>query len=220
MIQIKETDALWRFYNRNYRGRNVPEPKNLCNYFWKAVEGAIKAFICDVPALIVLPILWGFTGLVTLISYQTSGRPQEIPAFVLMISIFSTLAGATGLVFSFAITLMRWFEYWENREEVCFLSLGFLGLVGLAFMLGTAFKNDGAWHWYYFFYGLGIELTAIVGSVVVFAIWYFCFSDNTNLGKNTLQYLRAVKSKVCPLVVVPQSYTDEKKRQEINCSDG
>lgn len=230
MIQIQEKDALWRFYQRFYKYRvhfgsepRLPEPKNLCNYFWKAMGGAFKWFLNDVSAFIVIPILATMTFLMVVWARWSGvfiGNQHPIWVDVVGMFFFVATIGFVG-VCGVLVPIFRWIDYWKGRDDVLGLSVTVVLGILFAALISTGFAKNGVpWSWRFLLYGFLIELGVVAAIAGGVAIWYFFFSDNTNLGSNILQYLKAVKGRFCPFVEPPQSYKDALKEAQLNCGDG
>lgn len=232
MIQIQESDMLWYFYKRYYKGTQIEEPKNLCNYFWKAVIGASQAFLHDLHAVFTVGCLWLITGLLLMWQYYLGVFTNDFVCIDKISGVFGAIYVVGTTVF-FLITIgffgilsilepiFRWFAYWSEKDErVATVSCVLLVFSVFTLMFSVTMVGVKDWHWTHLLIAFGIEVGVIIVISLVFAVWYNCFTDNTNLGKNILQYMSAVKNNVCPLVDPPQSFKDAKREAEMNCGDG
>ncbi len=228
MIQIQEKDALWRFYKRYYPNHAIPpEPGNLCNYFWKAMGGAFKAFFYDTNIFLTTGVFAGicafliwwqnYTGV---FNHKPNGFWDVFVDVVGVVFFIVTIMGS-GLCTFFA-PAFRFCDYWSKRDERVVWAGAAIFFVGLMdVMLSMVFKTkDSPWSPWFLLYGLGIEVGLVAAVLVGVGVWYFFFSDNTNLGANILQYLKAIKSRACPLVKPPQSHEEAKREAQLNCGDG
>ena len=139
-IVIKRSDFLWRFYCKNFtvNGKEIQEPKNLCNYFWTPIAGIIQWFAKEVK----LRLLWGYfclaaiivLGSVSLFPHQSGQEPGQVARIVIM-----TLGGILGILLSAAVvaSTMRLLEKIKQkvrqnpRLQVLVFLLVLLGLVAL-----------------------------------------------------------------------------------------
>lgn len=218
MIQIKDSDILWHFYKKNYEGYGVPHPQNICNYFWNAMFGGFKVFVEDLHALWTVSLLWLTTailfgvqyyfGVFEIDSHNKDTIQQIVINFVVML--FFGISIAFFGILSLAVSLARWFKYWaKNDERVCNVSAAALAFFVISVMISLMMVGEGGkWCWSYLLIGMAVEVLLILALALIFTIWYCCFTNYTNLGKNLLQYFSAVKDRVCPLVDPPQSYKD------------
>jgi len=217
MIQIQEKDCLWRFYRRYYNIEVPPAPRNLCNYFWKAMGGFLQYLFYDINAFISIAILGSLTGGFILCSAKLIQTSDTI--FLGVVFAFLTLLSGVGTV---SIIVVRIGEYIKDKSQAIKVSvLAPLLFLLLGFIFSASFTTPSSgFTWWSVCMGfvtevcLGLVVTSIIG------VWYLCFSDNTNLGKNILQYMKAAKSGVCPLVDPPQSHKDAVRESQCNCGDG
>src|SRR3989338_3798100 len=93
-IVIKRSDFLWRFYCKNFtvNGKEIQEPKNLCNYFLTAIAGIIQWFAKEVK----LRLLWGYFCLAAIIVLATTAAGKRIPRIPprVIITILATCPGS------------------------------------------------------------------------------------------------------------------------------
>lgn len=229
MIQIQESDTLWYFYKRFYKGTRVEAPSNLCKYFWVATLGALKAFFHDLHIVWATGILWLITGLLFLWQNYLGVFTEDFnkntqnfwgTLYVVGFGLFFIISLSTFTILSITEPLFRWFTYWSEKDDrVACLSWFLLCFTIFAITLSVVFSGD-EWHWTYLFIAAGFEIVVISVIVLSLYLYYTLFTDQTNLGKNILQYLSAIKNGVCPLVDPPQSFKDEQREIDLNCGDG
>lgn len=228
MIQIQENDLFWFFYKRNFKGWMIPPPKNLCNYFWNAVQGSFKYFLEDVHIVITTVILWLITyGLILLqnnvfFPQLTSTEPKSIFGVIGLLCLggfFIVTLGFFGIL-AVLMPIIRFCEYWSERNPALLTVVGILVLfLFTSLVFSTTFAPREQWQWYYLLISMAIEVSVILVILLLGFVWWSCFTTSTNFGKNVLQYLSALKSGTCPLVEPPQSYKDDQRKIDMNCGD-
>jgi hypothetical protein len=104
-----------------------------------------------------------------------------------------------------------------NNEKAMNIVLFIIAVIGFDFIisLGIAerFENWTLWHLLWAFCWMVGICVALAG--------YFCFfSSETSSGKVVIEFLKAVKNRVCPFVEPPQTWKDKGKEKQLNVGDG
>lgn len=216
-MKIQETDLLWKLYLRYYRGEDIPEPKSLCPYFWKAVGGLLKVFFCDLALYVTLPLVTlAAVGYAAFIYYTMSGVSSPW-------IIFPTVAPALFLYLSIVILpfvhFIRWIESRPPTTQKRFFTTFFVatGVLLVYFVLRSEPKLVPNWREELL---TGLMWVGVSwGLVVVGAVLYHCVicpAGVTRLGRQLILFLKSVKRGVCPLVDPPDGFKDRWK----HCGDG
>lgn len=224
MIQIGEKDALWFFYKKAYfySKEQLQPPGNLCNYFWTAVAGAAKTFFWETNIIIVFHVfaalMFCFYNLALYFEVFQEAPPLS-KAFLGLPLIVGTIIFGGLAVLS---VIARWFKYWnEKNVQVSNVSGVVLFIVGFSALLSIVFTDkEVGWNFWNLLYGFLALASTILFFFIVVGGYSLLFTNNTNLGKNILQYMSAVKNRVCPLVDPPQSFKDAEREKLMNCGDG
>lgn len=216
MIQLKETDFLWKCYKRYYDDMlKPPVPGSICNFWWKSVGGMVKWLFWDCPFFIIGPIAFALTALCIWGSIALDAWVSFFPGIL-----FFALCVATGL-FSLFLIIFRYGEYWDNKGVLGKWMQG-IGAIGIgtavlsfifSFMWRDALNKGGPWLPIYVLWGFLTVLSILVLLAVIVASVY-CFSNHSTSGKVVRAYLGSFKSWVCPLVKAPWEESDGKDKTE------
>ncbi len=226
MIEIKENDTLWFFYNRYYREKYKipPEPGNICNYFWKAVAGAAISFFWDLN-IFLLVSLFAAAAFGTYEVQRYFGIFQQyeekITVFNTIGAVFFSVILTVFILLAVGVIACRWVHYWNKKNPVIsHLTFILFFMTLMAFFVGVSLCGKEPWSWWYLLYGFLIEIAGItvVGGTI------FCMvglMESDNLWRDVGHYYKAVKDRVCPLVDPPQSYKEAKRNLFLeNSGDG
>lgn len=211
MINIEEKDLLWKFYKRNYKYSNTPAPGSLCNYFWKSTLGFCKWMFEDFPFNYLLFTLIACVSF-EIASYYKGGGLSFLFGLIFILSIFSSFI-------SFSI---KWLDYRDDKHPIFTLSFTIFFIITLTILM-MSFKQETWSLWgalKLYLMNLVIVLGFVLFFVGVFFISNLLFTNKTNLGKNILQYLSAIKHKACPLVNPPETWHKEERERQLNVGDG
>lgn len=198
MIQLKEDDFLWRMYKRFYAGqREIPHPRTVCNFFWKAMRGMCLKLIWDTNILCPVLLFGSILAFSILGSYYS-----ESDSVLNVLTFFTSLISGSAFVI---VTCGR-FLWWAERNEkqwVPVVVMAVVVLVFLSFGLGSKYARDyeislisGA------ILG-GLTLLALLTLLVGFILVMYWLNNDTNTCKVLKSNLIAFKTKICPLIKVP-----------------
>jgi len=202
MIQLNETDLLWKCYKRYYSQHlQPPHPHSVCNYFWKSIGGLVLYVVCDLSFFILTPFLalicWYFAP-----DFSSPEQPNVVWGvswliFIIISALYTFLKSANFLV-----------KHFGDR------TVGIVALLIIDLLLSltiSPIKDYGI------FYGLmwgAIYLnSAILAVVVIFLLilWLATIifvagvdnSNKSNTKKVVIAYCKSFKDKLCPLVKAP-----------------
>jgi len=207
MIQLRESDFLWKCYVRYYKSdlfQLPPHPRSVCNFFWKAVGGMFMYVFWDMYVIIAGPMFAIISVLLWLVAIVTTKHCYCVPLF--MAALLMTIATIT-------FGTLRWIAYWERKKVggvVNFSVLSFVVFGICSGMCSMPFSGSASnWQPIHLLYGACV-VVGIVG-IVVGIVGGAVLILNAAFSKEQVlkSYLESFKSRVCPLVKAPWEEKDD-----------
>lgn len=211
MIQLKETDLMWKAYKRYYKDQQCLHPKSLCNLFWKSVGGMFKYAFWDTLVFLTAPVL----GLATWGSLELKNCVPNGEWLAVPVAFLAFGATITSLMF----VLCRGMEWacrtnreWLIPTALVVLMVGFMSVV-FGLIYGSPFT---VWNFVYGF----LTLAGFAALFCLGMYLYDKYNDPTSqTGSIIKTYFFAVKDRVCPRVLIPGETNPQVTQDEIR-TDG
>jgi len=205
-MEIKETDFMWQCYKRFYKGGEIIPPGNLCRYFWTSVFGWFLKVFCDYNYFLVTLVWMGLISLFINFLHLTDAN-SSLNLIISLPSAILIFLFIIFLVARFFILLTSWIEKNINPTTVGKISWSILLVVGislLSFLGHSIFTQPPDWDKLLdFLIAIGVTLGILVSLAVLYACVFYPLST-TQFFKLFVQFLKAKKHKVCPLVTAPE----------------
>lgn len=213
MIQLKETDFLWKMYKRWYQSEKFkyeggcPHPRSLCNFFWKSMGGVWMTLFWDLPFLLTAPLFvgvaWGMSELTDL-NKKDANFLDIIQAFVLFGFVVAAVVHVIGRLMDMAV----------RRNQEWMIPAVILGMVfcGLSCLMAIVFgKPLTFWK---FLGGAGILAGTVFALLAIFYLWDRFRDPESQTGRVVGEYVGAVKRRICPRILIPGETPPGEKKNE------
>jgi hypothetical protein len=196
VIQLKETDLMWKVYCRYYKGYSEPpHPNSLCNFFWKSVGGMLAYLSWDLPAFLVISVLYTLTYGAGSLAENLNGNSFQFLAILSFMFL-----GVASLV----VTVSRFADWCQRTNRQHLGGLAFLAvIVGFfTFLFGLLWggKEGGVMSFVYGFFTTLVVGGGLCGYFYLYDRWK---DPNSQTGAIIKEYYLAVKSRVCPRIMIP-----------------
>lgn len=202
MIQIKETDFMWKCYCRTYQDeKETPPPGNLCNYFWTSVWGMGIKFFYDSNFLLAVLTLCGLFYLQSVtfnFMAEASSFTQGIALFEFFMFFIAVIVFGCVRTFKYLMPIMEKIPEKVLAKIAGVFVLGIFGFFIVA--MARAFTSPD-FNWTEFFQALGFGVLAMFVVFVICVLW--APISSLNFVKTLGAFLKAKKDRVCPLVLPP-----------------
>lgn len=215
--QVNHNDILWFFYRKNFeiQGRPIESPRNLCRYFWSAVNGFGLWMFREAK----LRILWG-VALPAVIFYTilksfTNGHENTLLS-VLMVTTFllSSLAFMTALW----VTIDRLWQFMKTKTPRLFNVFITVGVIALIVFTVYA-QRDTLRSDFESFLNI-IKTGAFWGAIAAVALVFLAVIASVIPKRKQERFVRMIdtltaalkakKERICPGVDPPRGFTTSK----------
>lgn len=217
-IRINESDILWKYYKKYHGTCNLPQPKNLCQYFWTAVGGFIKSIfeiniIYQIIFLLVLGTLNAFAIEQSYSSYSSAAYFKDIFYLLHFASSVSFCLIALSALLLIAMKFSVFSEkYMSNKtlEKIFNIVLLICGTLCLGLMVFAASQDEGLRDRIFSVNTL-IGLGWCFGVVFVLTLSFIMLDvfSKTDMVKRLFsqisELIKGYKNKYCPIVIPPDS---------------